>query len=74
MHILTRKYVGEGRSPLIQWHKNLMPLDSLSLDDCGRMDIMCYPIGGVCCGLWKKELIFRSNIFFPEHLKYEDNY
>lgn len=65
---------GGGAKPLFQWHEKLMALNLMPLDDCGRMDMMCYPIGGVCCGLWTKELIFRSNTFFPEHLKYEDNF
>lgn len=64
---------GKG-SPLIQWNKKLIMLDSLQLDDFGRMDMMCYPIGGCCCGLWKKNIIVENEVYFPEHLKYEDNY
>lgn len=67
------KKVGAGM-PLIQWHKNLLALDSKKLNDSERMDLMCYPIGGGVCGLWKKKLIFENHILFPEHLKYEDNY
>ena len=65
---------GGGDKPLIQWNKKLIALDSLQLDEFGRMDLMCYPIGGCVCGLWKKDIIIEKEIYFPEHLKYEDNF
>lgn len=30
--------------------------------------------GGVCTGLYKKEILMKNNIFFPENLTYEDNF
>lgn len=65
---------GSSDKPLIQWHKKLIALDSLQLDDYGRMDLMCYQVGGCVCGLWKKDIITENEVYFPEHLKYEDNY
>lgn len=59
---------------MIQWNEKILALDSLELDDKGRMDLMSYPIGGIVCGLWKKDIIIENQIFFPEDLKYEDNY
>ena len=38
------------------------------------MDLMCYPIGGSCCGLWKKSVFETSGVKFPTKLRYEDNY
>lgn len=35
---------------------------------------MVYPVGGVVCGLWRKSVILDNNLFFPEHVKLEDNY
>ncbi len=63
-----------GGIPLIQWNKKLLALDGKILDDKGRMDLIAYPVGGICCGLWKKSMVEESGITFPEHLKYEDNY
>lgn len=60
--------------PLIRWDKKLLEASGISLTDDMRMDLMCYPIGGVVCGLWKKDIILDNNVFFPEHMKYEDNY
>ena len=37
-------------------------------------DLIALPIGGLCCGLWRKSIIIGNNISFPEHVKYEDNY
>ena len=30
--------------------------------------------GGIVTGLYTRELIFEHNVFFPEHISYEDNY
>ena len=38
------------------------------------MDILCYQIGGLVCGLWKKDVWKANNIKFPVRLRYEDNY
>lgn len=44
------------------------------MTDIDRQDLMAYPIGCVYCGLWRKRIIIENNAFFPEHLRYEDNY
>ena len=51
-----------------------MTLSETDLTDSERQDLMAYPIGGVYCGLWRKRIIIENNAFFPEHLRYEDNY
>lgn len=60
-------------APIFDW-KELRRWDNTPLTDQGRMDLMTYPIGGVYCGLYKKSLIADNGTFFPEGLRYEDNY
>ncbi|BAK44101.1 glycosyltransferase [Eggerthella sp. YY7918] len=64
----------EVKKPLIEWSDKLIALNNKTLNDAMRADLMCYPIGGVWCGLWKKALIMDNKVFFPEHMRYEDNY
>lgn len=70
----TDVYKGIDRRPIIEWNEKLLNLENKNLTELDRMDLIAYPVGGVYCGLWKKKLIFDNNIFFPERLKYEDNY
>ena len=38
------------------------------------MDLICCPIGGLVCGLWRKSLIWDHDLWFPADVRYEDNY
>ncbi len=49
-------------------------LSGMNLDDSGREKLMVYPIGGIYCGLWRRDLIIANNVWFPEGVRYEDNY
>lgn len=63
----------EGKE-LIKWNAQLLKCGGKDLSDNDRMNLIAYPVGGVYCGIWKKEIIIKNDIFFPEKLKYEDNY
>lgn len=65
---------GGGYSPIFPWNPNLLRWHNQELTDEGRMDLICYPIGGLCCGLWKKSVFETSGVKFPTKLRYEDNY
>lgn len=43
-------------------------------NDAQRKSIMIEGIGSCVTKLYKKDLIIKNNIYFPEHLTYEDNY
>lgn len=60
--------------PLIRWDARLLALNGQPLDDAGRMDLICCPIGGLVCGLWRKSVIWDNELWFPEKVRYEDNY
>lgn len=60
--------------PLIHWDQNLLDIDGRFLSLKMKNDLLAYPIGGVYCGLWKKAIILENNIWFPEGIRYEDNY
>ena len=73
-----RSYTENGRisgaAPKIGWRQRLSALDGRELDDGMRQDLLCCPIGGVWSGLWRRSLITENELFFPEHVRYEDNY
>lgn len=58
----------------IYWSKKLLSLDSKKLDVDSRMYMIAIPVGGVVCGLWRKKLIINNRLYFPENIKYEDNF
>lgn len=60
--------------PLIKWNKKVLECNQKELTDRDRMDLMCYPIGGNGTGLWRKRILLDNDLFFPEYLRYEDNY
>ena len=60
--------------PFVQWNSKLLGLQDKYLDDRDRTSLMAYEVGGVYCGLWKKNLIIDNECFFPEHVRWEDNY
>ncbi len=60
--------------PYVEWRKELFFLNGRILEDTDREKLMVYPIGGVGMSLFKKELVLNSNVRFPEHRRYEDNY
>lgn len=64
----------EELSKKVYRKENIEKLNGLTLSDKDRMVLMCNPIGSVWSGLYRKEVILSNNVFFPEHLRYEDNY
>lgn len=56
------------------WREKLLELDEREMCDYDIEKLMVYPIGGVWSGLWRKSIIVNNQIFFPEQLRYEDNY
>ena len=61
-------------SPIIEWNNKLTSLEGHTLKDKDICDLVAYQIGGVYCGLYRKDVLLSSNIVFPENLRYEDNY
>ena len=51
-----------------------MATDGHDLTDEDKNNLLAYPIGNVCCGLWRKSILTENAIRFPEHVFYEDNY
>ena len=60
--------------PYVQWSDELLRLDNVVLDDQGMQDFIRGTVGGVWTALWKKTLFTENDLYFPEHLRYEDNY
>lgn len=56
------------------WSKQVFQLDNMPLTDENMQDFIPATISTVWSGLWKKSLFVDNNIFFPEQLRYEDNY
>ena len=63
-----------GWKPLIDWNNKLLNMQGRDLNDRDISDLIVLPIGGVYCGLYKRSLIDNSEVIFPEHVRYEDNY
>jgi glycosyltransferase involved in cell wall biosynthesis len=61
-------------STYLSWHPAIYEMQGTQLDNTCRERLMVYPTGGVWSKLWKKSLIIDNNQFFPEHVKFEDNY
>ncbi|MBQ2681370.1 MAG: glycosyltransferase family 2 protein [Eggerthellaceae bacterium] len=61
-------------APLLIWGDDLLKYDGIDLDDQGRCSLIAYPVGGVYCGLYTRELIERASVHYPEHMRYDDNY
>ena len=69
------KYAEDGEA-LFQWDPLLLRLEGKNLREASReeiTDLLVYPVGGIYCGLWRKSVILDNGLFFPEHVKYEDN-
>lgn len=64
----------EISGPIFAWDKSLLSCGKDELTDKQREILMVYPLGGIYCGLYKKDLLKRADIVFPEKLRYEDNY
>lgn len=60
--------------PLINWDQKLLRMQGKELSDQDIQNLIALPIGGVYCGLYKREVLLESGILFPEHIRYEDNY
>lgn len=60
--------------PSAQWPNYILKLDNVSLNETQKEDLIPCVLGTVWTGLWKKSLLTESQVFFPEHLRYEDNY
>jgi len=61
-------------SNYLTWHPSIYERQGTLLDDAGRESLMVYPTGGVWSKLWRKSLILDNQLFFPEHVKFEDNH
>ncbi len=55
-------------------HQEKKKLDGKVLTDHDREILLLAGGGGIWSKLYKKSLILDNNIFFPEHLGYDDNY
>ncbi len=64
----------EELTPIILWDKRLTAMKGRILNDKDICDLIALPIGGVYCGLYRREMIMSSGVTFPEKLRYEDNY
>lgn len=60
-------------APLITWD-SIIDIDGEVLSETDKTRLLATPIGGVYCGLWRRDILINHNIMFPENLKYEDNY
>lgn len=63
-----------GGIPIISWSNDLHVLQDRYLGSQEKNQLLVEPIGGVYCGLYRKEIILQNNISFPEKLRFEDNY
>lgn len=68
------RYFDVPARPLFAWREKLLRWNNRELQNEGITDILAYPIGGVYCGLFRRELLTQHDVLFPEHLRYEDNY
>ena len=58
-----------------KFNYDLLSLNNKSLDRFEKENLIISDfIVGVWAGLYKKNIIIENSLFFPEHLKYEDNY
>lgn len=60
--------------PSNHWTQALYEMQDRQLTDEDRAAILLGPVGGVPSGLWKKSLIVENDCFFPERMRWEDNY
>lgn len=68
------EYPWEEKPPLIVWDERLRNCSGKVLDEQGITDILALPVGGVYCGIYRKDMLTGSGIEFPEKIRYEDNY
>ena len=72
--VLTEEYLAMSKK-IPAWKQELLDKATKKLDPKDTLDLIVENLGGgVWCALWKKDLIINNDIWFPEHLRYEDNY
>lgn len=59
---------------IFSWNGKAEKFDGHALSEKGIGKALVIGTGGVCGTLWKKSIISDHNIYFPEHLTYEDNF
>lgn len=60
--------------PFIKWPSDVLALNNKKLESADREKLIINPIGGVFSAIWRKSRITDNNVWFPAHIKYEDNY
>lgn len=60
----------EQRPDWIEWAKSI---SGKRLSDPDRMELMRLPLGGSVTWIYRREYLLGQELFFPEHLRYEDN-
>ncbi len=64
-----------GASPDVIWDASVLnKYNNRALSVQDKNDLMCFLQTSVWCGIYKKDILTENNLFFPEHLRYEDNY
>lgn len=58
---------------LPDWER-VSALEGKGLDEQAVERIQITNLGGIWCGLWKKSILAENEVWFPEQIKYEDNY
>ena len=60
--------------PPLNWSSALKAISGKELSDRDRSRLIASEVGGFPMRLLKRECFLQNNLFFPEHLRYEDNY
>lgn len=56
------------------WDEEAQIFDGRVLSEKGIKKALALHTSGAWGALWKKEIIEKNNVYFPEHLRYEDNF
>lgn len=64
------KFPWSDYSALYQWDERIKTCSGVVLSDKMISDLISLPIGGVWCGLYKKEMLQRAEVEFPEKVRY----
>lgn len=63
------------RKSKIVWSADMLAsYNGKELSVADKSELICNYPTSVCCGIYKRELIVKNELFFPEHLRYEDNF
>lgn len=56
------------------WADRITELSDHELSDQERIELMSMQIGGSVTWLYRRDFLIENDLFFPEHVSYEDNY